>query len=176
MDKITLKRIETFHPDFRDKLRDDYLYCNNKLLGKGVRLRFSHVYRTNKEQDDLFAIGRTKNGKIVTKAKGGQSIHNYALAFDIVLLYDNDGNGTFEEASWSRVKDGDKDGVADWQEVVNYFKSKGYEHGGDWKHFKDYPHFQIKKEDGSSYNWKELKAKMDGGDYFIQDNIKYVNL
>jgi peptidoglycan L-alanyl-D-glutamate endopeptidase CwlK len=31
----------------------------------------------------LYAIGRTKPGKKVTKAKGGTSYHNYGLAFDI---------------------------------------------------------------------------------------------
>jgi peptidoglycan L-alanyl-D-glutamate endopeptidase CwlK len=168
MDKITLDRINTFHPDFREKLLAEYTECNNKLLGKGVRLRFAYVYRSIEEQDKLYA----KRPK-VTNAKGGQSIHNYGLAFDIVLLYDNDGNGTFEEASWSLRKDGDKDGKADWMEVVDYFKSKGWEWGGDWKSFKDYPHFQLKKEDGSSYNWRELKSKLDNKNFIINEGIKY---
>lgn len=155
MDKLTLQRIENAHPLYRERLKKDYIDCNNKL-GKGVRLRFAYVYRTDKEQDELFAIGRTKPGRIVTKAKSGQSIHNYGLAFDIVLLYDNDGNGTFEEASWSKIKDGDKDGIADWKEVVDFFKSKGYEWGGDWKSINDEPHFQFKKVDGKSYRWQEL--------------------
>src|SRR4051812_45095106 len=42
--------------------------------------------RTWKEQDALYEQGRTKPGKIVTKAKGGQSYHNFGLAVDIVLL------------------------------------------------------------------------------------------
>lgn len=166
MDKITLQKIETFHPDFREELKAQYIECNNKL-GKGVRLRFAYVYRTHEEQDKLY----NKKPK-VTNAKGGQSIHNYGLAFDIVLLYDNDNNGSFEEASWSLKKDGDKDGKADWMEVVTYFKSKGWEWGGDWKSFKDYPHFQMKKKDGSSYNWRELKEK----ETFIDSGLKYPKL
>ena len=137
MDKITLERIETAHPKIREELREDYLFCNNRLLGKGVRLRFAYVYRSKEIQDKLY----NKRPK-VTNAKGGQSIHNYGLAFDVVLLYDKDGNGTFETASWDTVKDGDNDGNSDWMEVVNFFKAKGWTWGGDWRSFKDKPHFE----------------------------------
>lgn len=137
-DKLTIERIKTAHPLIREELKRYYLEVNNKLP-KGVRLRFSHVYRTNEEQDKLFA----KRPK-VTNAKGGQSIHNYGLAFDIVILFDKDGNGTFETASWKVDRY--------FMIVVDYFKSKGYEHGGDWKNFKDNPHFQ--KSFGMT--WRDL--------------------
>ena len=78
-DKITLDRIELMHPTIREQLKKDYLEIN-KNLPKGVRLRFTQTLRTIKEQDDLYAQGRTKKGKIVTNAKGGQSIHNFGLA------------------------------------------------------------------------------------------------
>ncbi len=45
MDKITLDRIATLHPKIRSKALDAYTYINNKLLGKGVRLRFAYVIR-----------------------------------------------------------------------------------------------------------------------------------
>jgi peptidoglycan L-alanyl-D-glutamate endopeptidase CwlK len=169
MDPITLQRIKLAHPSIREKLLKDYTDANN-LLGKGARLRLSHVYRTSAEQDALF----NKRPK-VTNAKGGQSIHNYGLAFDIVMLYDQDGNGTFETASWNMLRDFDKDGIADWKEVTNLFKSRGWEHGGDWK-FKDYPHFQLKKPNGTSYSWRELKASIDSGNFILSDNIKYPKL
>lgn len=139
-DKLTIERINTAHPLIREELKRYYLECNNKLP-KGVRLRFSHVYRTKEEQDKLYA----KRPK-VTNAKGGQSIHNYGLAFDIVILFDKDGNGTFETASW----------IVDryFMIVVDYFKSKGYEWGGEWKKFKDNPHFQ--KSFGRT--WRDLIA------------------
>ena len=146
MDEITLKRIEEAHPSIRAKLKEQYIEANN-LLGKGARLRFAYVYRSNELQNKLFNQ-RPK----VTNAKGGQSIHNYGLAFDIVLLYDNDGNGTFEEASWSMIRDFDKDSKADFMEIVNYFKSKGWVWGGDWKSFKDNPHFEVK-----GYKWQDLQ-------------------
>ena len=139
-DKLTIERIENAHPIIREELKEYYLECNNKLP-KGVRLRFSHVYRTNEEQDELFA----KRPK-VTNAKGGQSIHNYGLAFDIVILFDKDGNGTFETASWKVDRY--------FMIVVDYFKSKGYEWGGDWNKFQDRPHFQ--KSFG--HTWRTLQA------------------
>jgi len=160
MDNLTIEKINSFHPDFRNKLKNEYLEINNQLP-KGVRLRFTHVLRTIQEQNDLFAQGRTKAGHIVTNAKGGQSIHNYGLAFDIVILLDEDKNGTFEKAVWNGTH---------FNTVVKYFKSKGYEWGGDWK-FKDAPHFQIK-----GYNWQSLKAKLDKGQLIKDNGIIYPTL
>jgi len=137
-DKITLERINTSHPLIREDLQKLYIAINNQLP-KGVRLRFSHVFRTNEEQDDLY----NKRPK-VTNAKGGQSIHNYGLAFDIVILFDKDGNGTFETASWDQDKY--------FSKVVTFFKNNGYTWGGDWTSFKDNPHFQ--KDFG--YTWRTL--------------------
>jgi len=127
-DKTTLERIKLMHPKLRDKLLDDYLTVNMKLPN-GVRLRFSQTLRTFKEQDALFAQ-RPK----VTNAKGGQSYHNYGLAFDIVILFDDKQNGTFSRASWDLDKH--------FMTVVSFFKSKGWFWGGDFKSFKDYPHFE----------------------------------
>lgn len=156
LDQITLERIKTLHPKIRKEVLDAYTHINEKLLGKGVRLRFAYTYRTNAEQDVLF-----NQKPKVTNAKGGQSIHNYGLAFDIVILYDLDDNGTFETASWDMKKDFDKDGIADWMEITNYFKSIGFEWGGDWKSFKDAPHFQ--KVFGLT--WQQMKAKIDKKDF-----------
>lgn len=46
------------------------------------------THRSNEEQNDLYAQGRTKPGKIVTNAKAGQSPHNFlpARAFDIAFV------------------------------------------------------------------------------------------
>ena len=170
MDLITIERIKQAHPDLRAKMQSDYIAANN-LLGKGVRLRFAYVYRSNAEQDALY----NKRPKI-TNAKGGQSIHNYGLAFDIVLLYDNDGDGKFEEASYSQIKDFDKDSIADWKEVTNYFKSKGWECGADWKSFKDAPHFQLKKANGTSYKLQELKSLIDTGKTIKSDGFVYPDI
>ena len=142
MDKLTIDRIAQAHPKIREELKLYYTECNNKLP-KGVRLRFAYVYRSIAEQNILYNQ-RPK----VTNAKGGQSIHNYGLAFDYVIMLDKDNNGTFETIEWDLKSPYHK-------VVVEYFKSKGYEWGGDWKSFKDYPHFQK----AFGYTWKSLKLK-----------------
>lgn len=163
MDQITLDRIKKAHPRLRDKMLKDYIAANN-LLGKGARLRFAYVYRSPAEQHKLFNQ-RPK----VTKADSWQSIHNYGCAFDIVLLYDNDNNGTFEEASYSQIKDFDKDKIADWFEVTNYFKSQGWECGADWKSFKDAPHFEF----NYGFDWRTLKARIEKGIIITDNGITY---
>jgi peptidoglycan L-alanyl-D-glutamate endopeptidase CwlK len=139
-DEKTLERIQLLHPKLRDEALTMYDEIVAALTGTAA-CRFAYTLRTFAEQDGLFAQGRTKPGAIVTKAKGGQSYHNYGLAIDIVLLVDKDKNGTFETASWDLKTDFDGDGKSDWQEIVAIFKRYGYEWGGDWK-FVDAPHFQ----------------------------------
>lgn len=150
-DQVTIDRIETAHPKLREELKYLYMECNNKIVPKYKRLRFTHVLRTYAEQDELYAIGRTKPGKKVTNAKGGFSYHNFGLAFDIVILEDKDKNGTFESADF----------IVDdlWKKIAAFFKSHGWEWGGDWKTLKDYPHFQKT----FSYSTAQLRAKMKNG-------------
>ena len=140
-DKITIERIKLLHPKLREEVAEMYEQICEALTGKSI-CRFAYTLRTDKEQNDLFALGRTVKGKRVTNARGGHSFHNFGLAFDIVLLIDTDGNGTFETASWDTLKDFDGDKVADWMEVVRIAKSFGWEWGGDWTRFSDRPHFQ----------------------------------
>jgi peptidoglycan L-alanyl-D-glutamate endopeptidase CwlK len=140
MDKVTLDRIELLHPKLREEVRGIYKEICESLKGRAI-CRFAYTLRTFAEQDALFAQGRTKPGKVVTNARGGQSYHNYGLAVDIVLLVDRDKNGTFEAASWETNVDFDGDGKADWREVVDIFKRHGWAWGGEWR-FKDDPHFE----------------------------------
>jgi len=177
MDKTTLKRIKLLHPAIKAEVFEAYKFVNNNLLGRGVRLRFAYTLRSFDLQNELYAQGRTKlwdnNGNRlgkITNAKGGQSYHNYGLAFDIVLLLDKDRDGNFEEASWNTVADFDGDGIADWMEVIDYFKNIGWTWGGDWKNFVDKPHLQ--KTFG--YHWKDLLEKYNKKDFINETN--YVNL
>lgn len=162
-DSITLNRIDLMHPILREELKNQYLEINTKLP-KGIRLRFSHTLRTFQEQNELYAQGRTTKGKIVTNAKGGTSWHNYAMAMDIVILYDKDGNGTFETASWDEDKY--------FMMVVNYFKSKGWFWGGDFRSFKDSPHFE--KTFGLSIS--QALTKYNAGDTITDNGVKYIKI
>jgi peptidoglycan L-alanyl-D-glutamate endopeptidase CwlK len=166
MDDITIKRIEKAHPKIRESLLVQYKEANN-LLGKNVRLRFAYVHRTPAEQHALFL-----QSPKVTNADSWQSIHNYGLAFDIVLLIDKDNNGTFETASWDTLKDFDKDLQSDWMEVTNYFKGKGWKWGGNFKSIYDAPHFEMT----FGHTPKTLKALIDANNVIIENGITYPNI
>jgi peptidoglycan L-alanyl-D-glutamate endopeptidase CwlK len=139
------------HPELRLELGDIYALIVAALTGKAI-CRFAYTLRTYKEQNDLFNLGRTTvnpdgkspskpMGNVVTRARGGQSYHNFGMAFDIVLLKDTNGSGKFNTASWETNVDFDGDGKADWQEIVAICKQHGWDWGGDWG-FVDKPHFQ----------------------------------
>ena len=157
MDKITTERIMRLHPSVRVEVTNIINEINKSLTGRS-QVRIAQGLRTFQEQDDLYAIGRTKPGKKVTNAKGGQSVHNYGFAVDIVLIIDG------KTASWDVKKDWDVDGVADWDECVKIFAKHGWSWGGNWTSFKDMPHFE---KIGFS-NWRILaEKKRDKENYLI---------
>lgn len=165
MDKITLERIGKLHPTVRTEISKIIEECNNALTSN-AKVRITQGLRTFKEQNDLYSLGRTKAGRKVTNAKGGQSIHNYGLAVDICLLIDG------KTVSWDTVKDWDNDKVADWYECVKIFAKYGWDWGGNWKTFKDLPHFEKKnlmtKNGIIITNWKTLsKIPKDKSGYII---------
>ncbi|MCR6596999.1 M15 family metallopeptidase [Bacillus halotolerans] len=104
---------------------------------KGISIVITEGFRSFKEQDELYKQGRTKKGNIVTYAKGGESYHNYGLAIDFALQK-KDGS-----ILWDMDYDGNQNGKSDWLEVVTIAKQLGFEWGGDWERFKDYPHLQM---------------------------------
>lgn len=120
MDKINQTRIDTLHPLVRVEMLAIINECNLIVLKKHSQVRITQALRTIKEQNDLYAIGRTKPGKKVTNAKGGESVHNYGFAVDICLMIDE------KQASWDVKKDWDQDGVSDWDEVVKVFAKYGW--------------------------------------------------
>jgi len=157
----SLERISKLHPKIKEEILKAYLYINKYLLGKGVRFEITQGLRTIIEQNALFAQGRTAPGNVVTKSKGGQSMHNYGLAFDFAMFYDLNHDGNFEKLSWDIKKDGDADGDADWMEVVRHFKKIGYVWGGDFRTIYDAPHFE--KTFGNT--WQKLLEKHNKKDY-----------
>lgn len=118
-------RLDGLHPLLKDKAE--------KLIelakSEGIDITITQGLRTTAEQNKLYAQGRTAPGKKVTNAKGGYSYHNFGLAFDIAVV-DDDG-----EINWNVDKR--------WLKVGQLGKSLGLEWGGDFKSFKDYPHFQM---------------------------------
>ena len=133
-DAVSDKRIQSLHPAIRMLAADFIKEANENSTGTLIRV--AQGYRTYAEQNALFAQGRTTSGSIVTKAKGGESNHNFGLAFDIV-----------------GVTNGKMDYNLNWKSLSTLGKSKGFEWGGDWK-FKDMPHF----ENMFGNSLKELRA------------------
>ena len=91
------------------------------------------TFRSNAEQDELYALGRTKKGKVVTNAKSGDSAHNYnpSAAFDIAFI------------SLNRKLDWDKALFKLFAEIIVKIQPL-VEAGVNWKSFPDAPHFQLK--------------------------------
>ena len=85
-------------------------------------------FRSIAEQNALFAQGRSKPGKIVTNAKGGESFHNFGLAIDVA--FKNKKNEIKYEVGWLSL-------------MAGKVKSLGIEWGGNWASFPDNPHFQF---------------------------------
>lgn len=168
-DNITALRIKKLHPKIRDDVKF-LIELAEENLPPYIAVRIVQGLRTIEQQNALYAQGRTKPGKIVTNARGGSSYHNYGLAMDFAILVDEDKDGDFDILSWDIKKDNDKDGIADWLEVVNVFEKAGWQWGGKWSSIKDFPHLQ--KTFG--YTWRELLGKYHAKDFIL--GTEYVNL
>lgn len=146
MEQTSIKRLNQLHPKVRQSALDAYADAV-KATPKGVHPFITQTLRTFAESDALYAQGRTKPGSIVTKAKAGQSLHNYALALDFVIQ-----RGDEARMDWNVNKD--------WMTVVNIFKKHGWSWGGDWNSFKDYPHL----EKTLGHTWQDLLIKVNKGE------------
>ncbi|WP_410514558.1 M15 family metallopeptidase [Paenibacillus sp. BR2-3] len=170
---LTLDQVKSKSAARLDGLHPVLLAVTNELIqrsyAKGVPILITQGMRTIAEQNALYAQGRSKPGPIVTNARGGTSYHNYGLAVDFALLLP-DGNAV----SWDINRDGEKDKTADWSEVVEEAKKLGFEWGGDWTSFKDYPHLQMTfglsidelraGKHPSAQQINEVLSRLSGGD------------
>lgn len=121
---INSRSLDELLPPVRQRV--DQFLAECKL--HNIDLLVTSTYRDNESQDALYAQGRTTPGSIVTKAKGGQSFHNYRCAIDVVPLV----NG---KAVW--------DGANPvWAKIGALGKLAGLDWAGDWKTFKELAHFQ----------------------------------
>jgi peptidoglycan L-alanyl-D-glutamate endopeptidase CwlK len=97
-------------------------------LAAGTEARIISGTRTYAEQNLLFRQGRFGNpGQRVTNARGGESWHNFGLAWDIGLFR----NGEY-------LTDG-----APYRPLGAHGKVPGVDWGGDWRSFQDLPHYQF---------------------------------
>jgi peptidoglycan LD-endopeptidase CwlK len=152
METKSLDRLQLLHP----AIRKDAITAYREAVRRtpvGVHPFIVQTLRTFEEQDLLYQKGRTRPGPIVTNAKAGASYHNYGLALDFCL-----------EIKGKLVWNVDKN----WMKVVECFKEYGFDWGGDWTKFHDYPHFEKSFE----FHWRDLLAfhnqkKVDEKGYVI---------
>ncbi|NLR60688.1 M15 family metallopeptidase [Chitinophaga polysaccharea] len=152
MDKLTLARAQLLHPIIRDTVIST---LEGLKLPPGVQVRITQSLRTFAEQDKLYAQGRSAPGQKVTNARGGESLHNFGLAFDFVLLINGQVSWTVDE---------------NWKKVAAVFKEQGFSWGGEWKSIKDYPHL----EKSFGYSWQQLLDKYRKGEFI--SGTQYVRL
>jgi peptidoglycan L-alanyl-D-glutamate endopeptidase CwlK len=116
-----------------------------KMKTAGIDVRMISGTRTFVEQDALFAQGRTKPGKKVTNAKGGQSNHNFGIAWDVVI-FDPEGRYLPESPLY--------------KEVARIGLTGGLEWGGNFSSFPDQPYFQL----ATGLSITAVRKKFEKGD------------
>jgi peptidoglycan L-alanyl-D-glutamate endopeptidase CwlK len=145
---VTLSEISTSDVDSRSQKNIDTLLPEvrpyaialiQKAKLNGINIKILSGMRTYDEQDALFAKGRTAPGDVVTNAKGGHSNHNFGIAFDI---------GIFESGAYLGHS-------AKYKAVGVLGMDLGLDWGGNWKSFKDEPHFQLRP------SWSKGMAERD---------------
>ena len=122
---INSRDIDELTPEMATKCRKFIALCEENTIDVII----TSTYRDFESQNALYAQGRTKKGRKVTNAKGGQSYHNYRIAFDFVPTYE---------------------GKAIWDDPLliglcgQLGKQCGLEWAGDWKRFTESLHLQLK--------------------------------
>jgi hypothetical protein len=111
----------------------------NAASAAGFVLVVTQGLRSFAEQDALF-----RQRPPVTRARGGQSMHNYGLAVDFAFKVD--GQITWEDSLYGKI------GL--------WARGAGLEWGGAWPRFRDRPHVQL--PDLPSYK-RLLPAYQSGG-------------
>jgi peptidoglycan LD-endopeptidase CwlK len=115
-----------------------------KAAHHGITIKVISGLRTYEEQNELFAQGRTKPGRIVTNARGGFSNHNFGIAFDV---------GVFEGANYL-------DESPKYKAVGALGMDLGLEWGGNWKTIVDEPHFQLRPKWDANMKQSDMLAEL----------------
>lgn len=133
-------KIDTLEPEFREKVEDLLVMAEQAT---GLHWIVTSGRRTMKEQESLYAQGRTAPGKVVTKAPAGSSAHNFGLAADLAPLK-MDGTIWWEAP---RMK---------WRIMADLALTLGLTSGFYFKSIFDAPHVESK-------DWKLVQAKWKAG-------------
>ena len=121
---INSRNINDLHP----KVAWLCLNLIDKCKQEGIDLLITSTYRDFEAQKALYAQGRTTPGRKVTRAKAGQSFHNYKVAFDFVPI-------VYGKAQWN-----DK---ALFNRIGIMGENLGLTWAGRWTEFPESVHFQL---------------------------------
>jgi peptidoglycan L-alanyl-D-glutamate endopeptidase CwlK len=124
-DARTELNITTLVPAAQNKARE----FMNAVRDKPLTYRILSGTRTYAEQDAL-----AKQRPKVTNAKGGQSNHNFGIAWDIGIF----DNGKYYEGNTKK----EDQAYVDLGALIKA-SVPGVEWGGDWTSFVDKPHYQL---------------------------------
>lgn len=133
LDKQNLEEFDKLYPGLKERAIRVY---QDMFRVYGVRMRCTSGYRSLVEQSALYAQGRTQPGPIVSWAKPGKSMHNYALAFDSCFA----GNDPYLEY----MHKGNPDKAKElWEGFGSLCEAHGLQWGGRWlDERQDRPHAQ----------------------------------
>lgn len=130
--KRSLQKLEGLHPQLKE-------FALELIKVTPYDISITCGVRTAEEQNAVYQQGRTKAGKIATncdgyKYKSNHQVHADGLgyAFDIAVLVN--GQCDWRESKFKEVADSARELMAKYN----------VEWGGDWKNFKDFPHFELK--------------------------------
>lgn len=140
-----MSKFDTLELDFQPTVQ---MLLDALNASTGVQWVIVQARRTIAYQNSLYAQGRTKPGKIVTKAKGGQSPHNFGWAVDLCPL-DEDGNVWWECPNKY------------WKMLGEVAEGMGLTWGGHFKSIIDYPHVEDPV-------WKDYQAAWKRGELEIE--------
>jgi peptidoglycan L-alanyl-D-glutamate endopeptidase CwlK len=144
-DSRTESNLATLHPEAQKRARAFMSAACSMAAQRDLQVRIICGTRTWAEQDALYAKGRTTPGPIVTKARGGQSNHNFSIAFD-VGVFSFDGKKYLGDHAFYR-------------ELGPLGESLGFEWGGRWK-FRDEPHYQLRPAWAAGLPEREMLASL----------------
>lgn len=146
------RKLDDLHPDVAAAARRALA----RLKVEGVEVCVTDTLRTEAEQLALYAqgrqglaeindlraragmrpIGEAEARQIVTKLDGkpvplgkGRSVHQFGRALDVVPF-------DHGRAIWPAPSD------PRWKPIAAAFEAEGFEWGGRWADFPDYPHYQ----------------------------------
>ena len=102
------RQIEDLHPDLQGKAKQFLFLCEQQI--PDAEIIIVCTYRSDLEQAQLYALGRTKPGNVVTRAKPGQSAHNATLdgrpaarAFDFGVIVGGKYDAAGKHPAWEQA-------------------------------------------------------------------------